>query len=762
MSIFRNTTSTNPPMPARFKNLSQQIVKLKWAVLLITAIITVFFGYQASGLTINADILESLPDNDNNARLLKEIGSDFGGNSIGIIILETDNIYKTEAIQHISDLTDSIGTIAGIASVQSMTNIINIKGDENGIEVGKLIDPYDLPDSRGDFDRLRANIANNPLYRGSIVSEDETSALIIFYLQDKAEVKSVANAVIDKADSLELPETLYYAGSPMLVSYITDLMRNDLVTLLPIAFLVIALILFFSFRSWSGVILPLATSVIAIIWTLGSIALLGYNMSMISNNIPIILLAVGSAYAIHVVNKINIERSDNNPDPVAGGLQAVTTPVILAAITTAIGFVSFVFGAYLDMIVEFGIFTSLGTLYSCVLALNFVPAVLALGSKPHYSAKPTGQPEDRLIEKLISKIASLTLRHPKRILIFWLLIILLGILGIFAIERSVNIQEYFRPGNPARKAEQIMIDKFGGTNPVFMLFKGDILDPEVLQEMEAAANYMEQSPDINTTLSVADLIAELNYAITGSRSIPDDSEQIQQIWFLLEGNETLERMVNPDLTQAIVISKFKSPDNESKKVFSDYMEAYISKNKSPDFQIEITGMPFVDITMDRSLINSQIGSILIALVFVIIVIGVVLKSLKYGLLATVPIVTAIAILFGIMGLAGISLNIATVLVASVALGIGIDYSIHIISHFNHLRATHDKIESVVSQSILTSGRAIIINFVAVSSGFLVLVFSDMIPLVYFGVLIAVSMISSGLAALTLLPSILLLIHKKAS
>ncbi len=749
-------------MPARFKNLSQQIVNLKWAVLLITAIITVFFGYQASGLTINADILESLPDNDNNARLLKEIGSDFGGNSIGIIILETDNIYETDVIQHISDLTDSIGTIEGIASVQSMTNIINIKGDENGIEVGKLIDPYDLPDSRGDFDRLRANIANNPLYRGSIVSEDETSALIIFYLKDKAEVKSVANAIIDKADSLELPETLYYAGSPMLVSYITDLMRNDLVTLLPIAFLVIALILFFSFRSWSGVVLPLATSVIAIIWTLGSIALLGYNMSMISNNIPIILLAVGSAYAIHVVNKINIERGSNNPDSVAGGLQAVTTPVILAAITTAIGFVSFVFGAYLDMIVEFGIFTSLGTLYSCVLALTFVPAVLALGSKPHHSAKPTGQPEDRLIEKLISKIASLTLHHPKRILIFWLLMILLGILGIFSIERSVNIQEYFRPGNPARKAEQIMIDKFGGTNPVFMLFKGDILNPEVLQEMEAAANYMEKSPDINTTLSLADLIAELNYAITGSRSIPDDSEKIQQLWFLLEGNETLERMVNPDLTQAIVISKFKSPDNESKKVFADYMEAYISKNKSPDYQIEITGMPFVDITMDRSLINSQIGSILIALVFVIIVIGFVLKSFKYGLLATVPIVTAIAILFGIMGLTGISLNIATVLVASVALGIGIDYSIHIISHFNHLRATHDKIESVVSQSILTSGRAIIINFVAVSSGFLVLVFSDMIPLVYFGVLIAVSMISSGLAALTLLPSILLLIHKKAS
>ncbi len=749
-------------MSDRFGNFSKKLINLKWVVILATAVITVFFGYHASRLTINADILESLPDSDRNAQLLKEIGVDFGGNSIGIIILETGNVYDTGAIKHINDLTDSVGKIEGIASVSSITNIINIKGDENGIEVGKLIDSYDLPDSQDDFDRLRADIANNPLYRGSVVSEDETSALIIFYLQEGADVKSVANAVIEKTASLDLPESIYYAGSPLLVSYISDLIRNDLVKLLPIAFIVIALILFLSFRSWAGVVLPLATSVIAIIWTLGSISLSGYNMTMISNNIPIILLAVGSAYAIHVVNKINLERSSNRPEPVASGLKAVTTPVILAGITTAIGFVSFIFGAYLDMIVEFGLFTSLGTLYACVLALTLVPAMLSLQPEPPRQSRQTEQPKTGLLEKGISKIASLTIRSPKKMLLFWLLIIITGVIGISSIKRSVNIQEYFRPGNPARKAEQIMIDKFGGTNPVFLLFKGDILNPAVLRAMEAASDYMEASPDINATLSVADLIAELNYAITGSRSIPEDPEQIQQLWFFLEGNETLEKMVNQDLTQAIVISKFKSPDNQSKQVFADYMAAYLSKNESPDYQIEITGMPFVDITMDQSLINSQIGSIFIALACIIIVIGLILKSMRFGLLATIPIVAAIAILFGIMGLAGISLNIATVLVASVALGIGIDYSIHIITHFNRLRTSCATMESVVSQSILTSGRAIIINFVSVSSGFLVLVFSDMIPLVYFGVLIAVSMISSGLAALTLLPSVLLVMNKRES
>jgi hypothetical protein len=271
---------------------------------------------------------------------------------------------------------------------------------------------------------------------------------------------------------------------------------------------------------------------------------------------------------------------------------------------------------------------------------------------------------------------------------------------------------------------------------------------------------MEESPDINSTLSVADLVAELNYAITGERTVPEDEEQIQQLWFLLDGNEALERLINEDLTEAVIISKFKSPDNTSKQVFADYMNDFIAENESPDYSIAITGMPFVDIVMDRSLIKSQIGSIIIALVFIIILLGFILKSVKQGLLATVPIICTMIILFGFMGITGITLNIATVLVASVALGIGIDYSIHIIMQFNKLIKTEDDPTAALSQSISSSGKAIIINFLSVSCGFLVLVFSEMVPLVYFGILIAISMFSSGIGALTLLPVLLKLTTRK--
>jgi len=171
-------------------------------------------------------------------------------------------------------------------------------------------------------------------------------------------------------------------------------------------------------------------------------------------------------------------------------------------------------------------------------------------------------------------------------------------------------------------------------------------------------------------------------------------------------------------------------------------------------------MPFVDVTMDKSLLKSQMGSLSIAIFFVIILVGLIMRSLPKGIYATLPIIVAIIILFGVMGYAGISLNIATVLVASVALGIGIDYSIHVISYFNHSFKINGDLNKAIEDTIMISGRAIVINVFSVSGGFLVLLFSEMVPLQYFGLLIALSMVGSSLGALTLLPVILILVNRK--
>jgi predicted RND superfamily exporter protein len=741
---------------------SKNILANKWLIIVLVCLGTLFFGNELKKLQIDADIVRSLPDDDVDARLLKKIGENFGSNNMGVIILETDNIYQPSVIEHIQLITDTLSEISGISSVSSLTNIINIKGSDYGIEIGKLVDEYELPKTALEFEKLRNNILNNPMYKGSIVSEDETASLIVFNIENDANVNIIAKEVIEKTTALQIPEKLYYIGSPMLVTYISDLMRKDLTTLLPIAFLVIAIILFLSFRSFSGVILPLLIAVISIVWSLGSMAFLGIKMSMISNNIPIIILAIGSAYTIHVINRVNkVRLEEQHSDTIKTALVYVFIPIMLAALTTIIGFISFIFGSYLDMIVDFGIFTALGTLFACLLSIFFVPAILSvLNFKNNTSKVP--KDDSFITNYLLQPLHQLIANKPKTVLLIWLLLIGFSVANLFSIRRSVDIQEYFKRDNPTRLAEQIMVEKFGGTKPIFVYFKGNMQSPAVLKKMLETSAYMEESPEVFTSMSIAKLIDEINYNFTNSRTFPQEIEQIEQLWFLLDGNEVLPRFVNEELTEGIIISKFKSPDNKSKIEFAKYMNRFIAENSTEECQIQITGMPFVDITMDQSLINSQIGSIAIAIFFVIVLVGGILRSLKSGFFAAIPIIATIILLFGFMGLTGISLNIATVLVASVALGIGIDYSIHIISHFKTSFKKNNDVYAAVQESILVSGKAIIINVVSVSAGFLVLVFSDMVPLQYFGLLIALSMVSSCLGALTLLPSLLILMNKKNS
>lgn len=746
------------------KKFAEKILAHKWLIIILVSVLTIFLGYQLKNLTINADLLSSLPDDDPDALLMKQIGKDFNGNSMGMVILETDNVYRADVLEHVRMITDTISEIDGVSSVQSLTNIINIKHGDFGVEIGSLVDEWDIPDTPEKLQELRSNVMSNKMYRGNIVSEDGTSTLIIFTLKDGADVEGVARSVIEKTKALHLPEKLYYIGSPMLITYISDLMRDDLIKLLPFAFLLIALVLLISFRSATGVILPLLTAMIAIVWSLGIMSLLGYKMSMISNNIPIIILAVGSAYAIHVINRVNQLVVTDREKAICLALAYVMVPVFLAAVTTIIGFVSFIFGAYLGVIVDFGIFTALGTFFACLLSIFFVPVLLDLFSseKRNKAALSKKIRKSFLSDNFLAPLNTLLFKHPKYVLTTWGLLIAISIFGIFFIKRSVDIQEYFKKGNPTRQAENIMIEKFGGSKPVFVLFEGDIQSPEVLKKMLKMGKYMEKSPDINSTQSIADLIAEINYAVTGVREIPDSKAKIEQLWFMLDGNDAIERFVNDDLNKAIMYSMFKSPDNQAKKDFVVYVRKFINENATPDCRIRVTGMPFIDITMDRSLVNSQMGSITIAIIFVIIIVGLILRSMASGIYAAIPIIAAIMILFGVMGLTGISLNIATVLMASVALGIGIDYSIHIISHFKHIYGVTKDAPKAIKETIMISGKAIIINVISVSAGFIILVFSQMVPLQYFGILIVLSMIGSSLGALTLLPVILILVYRKKS
>jgi len=743
------------------EKFGSQILKFRWVTIIIVLIVTLFLGYQLPKIKINSDVISSLPDDDRDAVLLKKIGAQFGGNRLGMIILESEDIFTPGVIEHVSLLTSAIAEIEGVSSVTSLSNIMDIKEGEFGMEIGKLVDEYNLPQTQQEFAELKEKVLAKEMYRGVIVSEDATATIVIFTLYDDADIQAMAHAVIEKTEELNLPEQIHYAGSPMMITSIAHLISADLFKLLPIAFLLIVLVLFLGFHTVRGVLLPILVAVISIIWVIGIMAITGSEMSMVSNNIPIVLLAIGTAYSIHVLNRIDKMRHKLDK-AIVMALKSVIIPVILAALTTITGFASFIFGSYLTMIRDFGLFTALGTLFAMILSLFFVPAIIS-AFKWETKRKindPDGTKKSYLSDYILNPLQNVLYHHTNRILVSWIVLIIIGIGGIFLIKRNVDIRNYFKQGNPTRVAEDIMTSKFGGTKPVFVLFKGDVQSPELLNLMLKTEEHMKANPGVEATQSVANLIVEVNGALGEGRNIPDEKDKIEQLWFLLDGNENMQKYVSPDLDEAIIISKFSPSDNEAKIEFISDMREFIQENSTEECTIEITGMPFIDVTMDKSLIKSQLGSLAIALLFVLVIVGAILRSFAAGIYATIPIVATIIFLFGVMGFTGIPLNIATVLVASIAMGIGIDYSIHVITHFNDAIEKGATINQALKETIGISGKAIIINVTSVSAGFLVLLFSEMVPLQYFGMLICLSMIGSGLSSLTLLPLILLRTHRK--
>ena len=738
-----------------------KILKNRWIIIASVIVLTLFFGYQASFLKINSDIISSLPDDDPAASLFKNIGNDFGGNEMGMIVLESDNVFKNDLLKHVKQITDSLKITHGVSTVTSLTNILDIKSTEEGIEIGKLVDDYNLPESQSQLDSLKSYVFSKEMYKGAIVSEDGTATVIMFTLLPDADKQAVAKEIKEKTEALNLPEIIYFGGLPFMVNDVSDLIISDIVWLLPIVFIVIALILYISFKSLRGVIMPLLTAGIAVIWTVGIMVTAGHELTIILNIVPIILLAVGSAYTIHVINSFNVSKTTDINQTIIKALGYVIIPVVLAAVTTAIGFVSFVLGAYLTMIRDFGIFTAIGVMVSLILAIFFVPALTSVFSK-NDNKKTADLTEKKTIlsHVILQPLSNLLFKHPKYIFSIWGILMVISIVGMFLIKTSTNMADYFKKDNPTRISEDLMQKKFGGSFPVFVVFDGDVQSPEVLKTMIKTEQFMKQDPNISITQSVADLIEQMNDAMLEGKKIPDDRTKIEQLWFLLDGQDIMPQLVSEDLDRGIIQSKFASVENKEIEAFTKKMQQFIEENSNENCKIELTGMPSVYVRLNDSLIKSQFSSLLIALVLVVLIVGMIFRSISKGIYATIPIIATILVLFGFMGFTGIPLDIATVLVGSIALGIGIDYSIHFISGFNsHLKENGDA-EKAIEKTLLSSGKAIIINVTSVAAGFLVLLFSQLVPLQNFGLLVAISMFGSGLGSLTLLPVILILANRK--
>ena len=733
----------------------------------ITLVLTGIFFYGLTRGSIVTDVEKILPEEDPRIIAFNEVDKTFGGAEFIMVALESDDIFTYNVLRDINYLTNKLEEIKGISSVRSIINIEEIKGVEDGIEVVDLIEQ--IPSSKDDLKQLRNRILSDEDYAGNIVSKDGNVAAIIIQLQADADKPQVVHEVNEVIQNAGLKEKIYLMGTPIMEDYIASAIRDDMKRLIPIVIFVVVIVLFLGFRNLRGILLPLIVVIISTIWAIGLMGFLKIPLSSVSNIMPVILISVGTAYVIHILVHYREELASESSkrEAIEKTMDIVGLAVILAGVTTVIGFGANSFSP-LQPIREFGIFTAFGVGVAFFVSITFIPAVLSL-LKVSRSKTLSKQKRDGLLRLLLKKVSIFTNKSPKTVLVIAGMLCFLALMIIPRLSTEFDLVSFFKSNSPPRIAVNLMKEKFGGSDLIQVVVKGDIQDPDVLKSMERFQNEIKEIEILGRPYSVVNVLKDVNEALHEGdphyKILPSSKEEVAQYFLLLSlgGAEDLDGIISFGYDQALIQSRVAiagSSSDEKDRMIKNVEESIQRNFNNNDTNVVLTGMPVLEQVITKLLLKGQLQSLAVAILFVLILMIAVTRSFIYGVFCTIPIVLTVILNFGVMSWLKVPLDMVTAMIACIAIGIGIDYSIHFLNRYKVERRGIRTIEEAIRLATTTTGQAILYNAIAVGLGFLVLVFSSFPPLGRFGWLIALTMVFSSFGALTVLPSLLVLKDRK--
>ena len=857
------------------------------SMLIIILAITLFFALQIIRLNFDNNNFRFIPKNDPSRISAKKIADIFGEDVPILIGIERrfSTIIDKEFLDEVKQLDEKLKEIDLVKNTTLITNTTHIDIGEEGI-VSEPIIPPDFSGTEEEIKAVKHKLRNWDMYERSLVSEDLHATQIFVFLNvtneesGSPETIAACRKIMKLTESWNFPDSkIYLTGTPIFNEIVNEATAHDLSFLVPLVIIVVLGVLFLSFKRFTGVFLPLLTVICSVIWSLGAMALFNVPLSILSTILPIILIAVGSAYGIHVINHYYDEvvqddsiSKEEHKEQVVKALSEVIRPVFLAALTTFAGFVSFCFTSVVP-IFEFGIFSSFGVAAAFLISITLIPGILILrGPKKPSMRWASKKDNTSRLDRGIASTFVIIAEHSRSVILFVGLIVVFSILGVKKLVIDNVLMEYFDKDVAVIQSDSFMRKHFGGSKVLEMVIKAkdgsDILRPDILKAIDDLSSFLEEEiEDVGKVTSIVPLIKRLNQVYNadespeeiskGSQGAGEDinetepsddfgdfgnfeeesddadiqlakntskpKKQYSQEDIMAILNEAAEERAKKNLPAEKLVYEFgkkvnykglayyeiptdpkkygRNSQEELSAIMQNYLillgkntEGFLDNNTNPktlkvniqlrtvgqqdtdkvleeinefvslkfpkDVIAETGGFVLVEKTLNKLVVESQLISVGVSLLIVFLILSVYYKSAFAGLFGIIPLALSILINFGIMGRLGIKLNIGTAMVASFAIGIGVDYTIHLLAAYHKCFLKTKGSGQFLYLTFLGSGKAILFNAVSVGAGFAVLMFSKFNMLSELGFLIALIMITSSLGSLTILPVLLNLMKPK--
>ena len=751
------------------ERIIQKLTRYPKLILLVTVLITgAFFQAMKSNARMETNLDEYMPE-EHPAFVYSDEAEGWFNIKDGIIIaIENPNgIYTTATLQKIKDLTKRLQQFEEIEKVDvtSIYTADNIVGTDDGMDVKAFFTR--VPNSAEQLQDLREKVKANDMVFGKLVSQNETVGVIVARIGDGVFSQEFYQELLDLADEFGQSgdENVYIAGRPIVEGTMAVLGPADMKRMVPIVFLVIIVVLYALLRNLKSTFLILSVVSFSSIWAFGLMAAMNIPIYAVSTMIPVMLIAIGVAYGIHLYSHLHMFQLENpeadRRTAVEDMIKEMWNPVLMAAITTAVGFISLL-TSQVYPIKYFGAFSAFGVLVAFTLSILVIPAGILLFGLPKVKQKSGGEIKASKVEVFAHRSADFFIKNKKQTYIATLVVILLSIVGITRVWIDSSFLEKFEKDSDIVITDKFINENFGGTSTLNVILEGDKPDkfkePKALKALAKMQDDVENSlPIVGDSFSIADFLKRMNKVMNADNeafnTIPDNQELIAQYLLLYEMSgdpENLWQVVTDDFRKVNLTFQLKSDNSKALNSAIDIIENYRVELSAQGIEINYAGSGYKALVFTDLILEGQVSSLLMSLVIVVILLGLIFKNYKLGFIGAIPIVVTTFISFGVMGLLNIPLSSTTALISSIAIGIGIDYAVHFIDRYRiYAVDTQDRLLAI-RQTMFHSGRAIVFNAIVVIAGFMVLLASVFPPNRILGGLISLNMLTSFIGTLTVM------------
>ena len=707
-------------------------------------------------LTVDTSLTGLLPVGGAALDLYTETAARFGSDDVLFVAWQTDGLFSEAVLTRVKRLARRLERIDGVRSVDSLAAATRIEATDDIVEVTRVLGR--LPRTPAGWEALAGEVLTNPLYGTQLVAPDGQGTLFVLQFDTGLESRRLEDAVVAiRAASREEAGAItdVVTGPVVARLEIGRVLFADMRRALPLAVLVTALVAAVTLRSLRGVVLPLAAIGIALAGTLAVFVAQGMALNFVTVIMPPVVFVVGFAFAVHVISAFDAayRARDEKRAALREALHELWQPLCLTAFTTAVGFGSLA-TSNIDSIRIFGLYTALGTLFSWAAALLMIPACLLL-----LPVRVVAHARASWLTAFAPRLARFDIRHRHAIFAAATLIALASIALATRIEVSTDYLGNFPPDSPLRRDFDQVRTLFGGANPLQIVIRSDLpgafQDPVHLATIDALERSLERTAGVGTVTSLIDFIAVAHRALepdeASARRVPSTRDRVEDILFLA-GGPARDRFVDRRFTTTVLHVTTPATSTRELAQLIARIDARLAGLPS-HLQGAVTGSAALLAQTLDDIVRGQLLSLGGALLVIYAILLILFGSARVAALALLPNVLPIVAFFGVLGTSGITLNLATSLVAAVVLGIAVDDSIHFLSRFNAEARRAANEDDGIKAALTTVIRPVSFTTLALCSGFLTLTLGELRSQVEFGALAAVVLLAAWIIDLTFTPAI---------